>query len=121
MPDPQQPVSDADLQAAQSIQSQIQHAEEAEQAHRHVIQEELQTRIFEVTQEISSHPLQVHEVHPDHGHGLQQMDGYIRGFAEPDHDHATLMAHHDEPVVESHDVVAHAEPAAGTDTGHDAA
>jgi hypothetical protein len=121
MPDPQPPISDADRQAAQTVQSQIQRDQEAEQAHRLEVQLELQTRIFEIQMDITSRPSHVHEGITDHGHDLHPMDGYIRGFAEPDHDHPTVTAHHDQPVGEGHDVIAHVDPAAGTEPGHDAA
>ncbi len=110
MADPEQASPEATA-AAQSIQSQIQAQQEAEQSHRLEVQAELQGRIFEVMQDVTSHhPGQIHDAATDHDQGIHHMDGYIRGFAEPDHDHPIEMAHHD-------DAGTHPDPAA--DAGHD--
>ena len=112
MADPEQASPEATA-SAQSIQSQIQAQAEAEQSHRLEVQMEAQGRIFQVTQDITAHKGEaVHDATADHDHQLHHMDGYIRGYAEPDHDHPIVVTHHDEGG-------AHADPAA--DAGHEVA
>lgn len=99
-------------QDAQSIQAQIQAQEAQEHAHRFEVMKELETKVFEIQMDITAHPAHVHDGLPDAG---SHMDGYIRGYAEPDHEHPTVVAHHDEaPAIDAHHQ-------AELDPGHDAA